>query len=141
MKTRQEFKISNMEFAHLRLKFALQNQLDTIRNQQSVVDFDIEYPEYVKNKEIHGYYGSVSIQSLKTAFGESFPVYQEPVVVQVPEMDKDEAMVVVDDLPAKEQPPKKKRRYNKKARDVILETNQAVHYMQQESMDVKPDEE
>ncbi|KAG5683988.1 hypothetical protein PVAND_013241 [Polypedilum vanderplanki] len=76
MEKRSEAKMSRLEFARLRLKFALQKQLDLKRCEIDTIEHNIEEPDYVKNQDIAGYYGNVELSLLKNAFGNYFPIYQ-----------------------------------------------------------------
>lgn len=71
----QDLKISKLELAQMKLHFALQQELDFIREQAEEIEFVVDEPEYMKNNEIAGYYGDVQIDPLRNAFGEFFPTY------------------------------------------------------------------
>lgn len=69
--------VSQLDLARFRLHFALQQELDLLRNQsEEEIEFVHNEPEYTKNNEIAGYYGEVEIDSLREAFGNFFPIYQ-----------------------------------------------------------------
>jgi hypothetical protein len=89
MQKRSDARISKLEFARLRLKFALQRKLDLKRYELDIIDHNIEEPDYVKNQEIAGYYGNVELSLLKNTFGNFFPVYHndEPTAAAATETD------------------------------------------------------
>lgn len=151
-KTCSEVRISRSEFAKMKLKFALKKALYQNQCQPllDVIEFNMEEPEYTKNNEIAGYYGNVSIDDLKKGFQNFFPVFQESqdneeqkvlqqknqeeTVVETPQEASSETEI------QSAEPDKKKRKYTKKAREDVKETQEALLFLQKESL-VEPDQQ
>lgn len=152
MKRRQAFPVTKLEIAQMRLRFALQKQLDVLRHEPSNVEPYFEKPEYMKNNEIAGYYGNVSLDSLKSCFQNYFPIYLEenddkPIVVEEPvtvalrdevsmEPQRKKRKYNKKEVEGIEEKPIKTRSYNKKARERedIQEANKAAMFLQMEAM-------
>lgn len=83
-KSRNEIRITKLELTQKKLSFALQKQLDVIREEPVNVENILKLPDYVKNNEIAGYYGNAAIEDLQFGFRNFFPIYQE-----VPESEED----------------------------------------------------
>lgn len=153
--------VTRLEFARLRLGFALQKRVEELNQECLVVDYDIDEPDYTKNKEIAGYYGCVQLDALKEAFQDYFPIYKDDseadnlltikkqlmeldgdfIILEEEEVDdKDEnlskaAPVVIEQkIQQYEQPPPKKRKYTKKSREANQETAQALFYLQKKEL-------
>ena len=158
-KPRKEMEISKLKLAHEKLLFALNKQLDVLREEPITIKFDMEMPDYVKNNEIAGYYGDVSLEALTLGFQNYFPIYQEQ---QEPETEidliKSEEIQQVEDLLAlynneevissmievkpEVTPTKraKKRKYSKYETNKAKETTKALLHLQKyELMDVDDD--
>ncbi len=73
----KDFKISRLEYARLRIDYEFQRRDSLLRYEITEVEHDISEPDYVKNNEIAGYYGNVSLEALKTGFCNYFPMYQQ----------------------------------------------------------------
>ena len=137
-----EIRISRVEFAQMKLSFALKKALHLNQCQPmlDVIEFNVEEPDYTKNNEIAGYYGNVSISELKKGFQNFFPVFQqneqklskqpnqEEPVVETPQQALSEAEI------QSAEPDKKKRKYTKKAREDVKETQEALMFLQKESL-------
>lgn len=89
----RNIKLTKRELAHLRLSFALQKRLEDVRMERLVVDYEIDDPDYMKNAEIAGYYGSVELADLKEGFQHYFPL-----LCDQPEVDEGIAMSVDEDV-------------------------------------------
>lgn len=75
---RRQFKVSQLELSRMKLKLALEHTFcDVHEKTNSVLKCHIVEPNYLKTKEIAGYYGNVSIDKLKKGFTNYFPLYQE----------------------------------------------------------------
>lgn len=85
MQKRSRQKLSKLDFAHFCLDLALQKHPAAPRNLLLENEHCFEDPDYVKNEEIAGYFGNVSIEDLKNGFQNYFPIYQE--IVPVPEVE------------------------------------------------------
>lgn len=144
-KTCSELQITSKELAHLQLQLALiKTQMNRTSTDPDVVDFNTEEPEYTKNNEIAGYYGNVSIGALEQGFQNFFPVFQEnstaePEVPPAPVEPHPltEAPEFVEDVEVScGEPEKKKRKYNKKSREEMKETAEALLFLQKEAVGV-----
>lgn len=71
-----QLKISKLEYARMRIDYEFQRRDNLIRRQLDVIEHDVNEPQYVKDNEIAGYYGNVSLELLKNSFCNYFPVYQ-----------------------------------------------------------------
>lgn len=132
-------KMSKLDLAHMKLNFALEKQLEKfVENaEHSVVD-----PDYVKSKEIAGYYGDVPLNSLKFAFQNYFPIYN-PDLDEEPEAEPEAPPAPVNPVwqmptpaPSVDQivPVKK---FSKQCREASRENEQALAFLHQESMALK----
>lgn len=140
-KTSMDLRISRVEFARLQLDFALAKQLDLSRNDSlpDITEFSMEEPDYTKNNEIAGYYGNVSIDALKKGFQNYFPMFQDSAAVPLCSDNQDvslDAPMVCEEVEIvqNEEPKKKKRKYTKKTREDVKETEQAWLFLQKEAM-------
>jgi hypothetical protein len=143
-KTCSDLRISQVEFAQLRLDFALQSQLDLSRNDSSpdITEFSLDEPDYTKNNEIAGYYGNVTIEALTEGFQNYFPMFQDPASAddvsttpEDPALSNDGPMVSEEvQVIQSEEPKKKKRKYTKKSREELKETEEALMFLQKETM-------
>lgn len=88
MFNRKQHKTSRREFAQMKLRYFLQQQVDSMRYEENIVEFkQIDMPDYVQNKEIAGYYGNVEMSALKRLFLDYFPIYQDTLNVEAMEVD------------------------------------------------------
>lgn len=85
-------KMTNLEWAQMKLQFSLQKELETIRDQTIEIEFVFDEPDYSKNNEIAGYYGNVSLDLLCEAFEDYFPIYlkEEVPLAMTDTLDVDE---------------------------------------------------
>lgn len=146
----KNLRITKLEMAHLRLNYALQKHLDVLRNEQGMVDYQVDDPDYTKNNEIAGYYGNVSIEDLKESFQNFFPIYQETEEVDagIDEPMQEISTVAVNELmpncleeasktPIEVTPkrPSKKSQHSKKLpRNFLKEMEQALMFLHKETI-------
>lgn len=148
--------VTKLQLAHMQLNFALQKQLDLLRNDQSIVEFQVDDPDSMNN-EIAGYYGTVQIDDLKDAFQDYFPIYVEdrnstPLVpppeefqvveedVLMPNSDADllnclekEALPIPIQVTPK-RPSKKRKHSTKGGRNFLKEMEEALMFLHQDSI-------
>lgn len=146
--------ISKLDLAQKKLSFALQKQLDALRGEPADVECHFEVPDYMKENQIAGYYGNVSLEQLTIGFQNYLPVYHEvppptefvkceetqavedPMLVDL----KEEEIPIVDFVEIKpEVTPKKrfdrKRKYTKEHRQAYEENEKAwLHLYKEECM-------
>lgn len=136
-------KITKLDLAHMKLQFALETQLEKFVGNAEAVESPVDDPDYVKTKEIAGYYGDVPLDALKFAFQNYFPIYNPdseevpqvpaapmnpvwqttaPVMWQVPAQASSSDQIV----------PEKK--YSKLCREANRENEQALAFLHQESL-------
>lgn len=77
-------KMSKLESARLKLKFALNNHVQKHEQFQEIIP-KIEVPDYSKKEEIAGYYGKVELSELKSCFRSYFPIYRYETTEEVAE--------------------------------------------------------
>lgn len=155
-KPRKERKVLEKKLTKLKLLFALQKQLDVMRNEPKILEYDMEIPAYMENNEMAGYYGNASIEDLKEVLEGYFPMYQEvqqeesrSVSVKVEEIQvfaEDPGPIYLEEVELGEmieiQPevtPKKqsmKRKYSKKQTEANKENQNALNFLHQELKDV-----
>ena len=147
-KNHPELKITPLQLSRMKLQFALEKQLDILCSKASVIEYDIQSPDYAKNNEIAGYYGDVGIETLKEGFANFFPMYQKTLEEtkthdEVVAMDVEQEVAVEceqvkaldDDQPTKPKRPK----ITKQMRDVNKETEMALLNLHLEStQEVEP---
>jgi hypothetical protein len=75
----KELKINRLEYARMRIDYEFQRRDNLLRRQVDMIEHDVNEPQYVKEKEIAGYYGNVPLEALKNAFCNYFPIYQNDV--------------------------------------------------------------
>lgn len=142
-------KITSLDLSRMKLVFALQKQLDMMRNEHlrpTIVDIKDEDPAYVTNNKIAGYYGNVSLQALEQGFQNYFPIFEEDEpkedievdVETVPSMESLEqqfAAVEPMDFETLPMPIMKtpKKRQTMKARNLIKETKAALKFLIEEA--------
>lgn len=81
---RSQLKMTKIELARMRLKFALQKQVDMMTTKVAEnIQIDIEVPDYITANEIAGFYGNVPLELLEKGFCEYFPMYQDPSIESV----------------------------------------------------------
>lgn len=71
-----EMKISRLEYARMRIDYEFQRRDNLLRHQVDLIEHDVNEPQYLKDNEIAGYYGNVSLEALKIGFCNYFPIYQ-----------------------------------------------------------------
>ena len=75
---RSQMKVSHLELSRIKLKLALEHNFCNINEKEnSAIRCHVVEPDYLKTKEIAGYYGNVSLEKLKKGFTNYFPLYQE----------------------------------------------------------------
>lgn len=128
--------ITKLDLAHMKLQFSLEQQLDILAENAGVIEYSVVDPDYVKTKEIAGYYGDVPLNALKFAFQNYFPIYNTEDV-EVPQMpaapinpvwQMPSAASSIDQLVPVKKSSSKKRREEKR------EDEQALAFLHQESM-------
>jgi hypothetical protein len=97
--SRQELKISKLELAHLRLRFALEHQLEVEGLEKQVIEFIINEPDYTKGNEIAGFYGAVSLDDLKKGFQDYFPIFQKEETPVASIVEPKEEPMNIDEIP------------------------------------------
>lgn len=158
----KNLKVTKLQLAHMRLNFALQKQLDSLRNEQNIVEFQVDDPDSMNN-EIAGYYGAVPIEDLKDGFQDYFPIYVEaqkstplvpppeefPVVeddVLMPSSEADllnclekEALPIPIQVTPK-RPSKKRQHATKGRRNFLKEMEEALMFLHQDSINDNAEE-
>lgn len=129
-------KITKLDLARMKLQFALEKQLDEFAENATVHEYSVIDPDYVKSKEIAGYYGDVNLDALKFAFQNYFPIYNP--LLDLPEVKQEPAPNVVWEMPLETKPADQtvpvKKFYSKQLRDESKENEQALAFLHQESM-------
>lgn len=145
-------KLTKRELARLRLSFALQKRLEDMRMERLVVDYEIDDPDYMKNNEIAGFYGSVGLADLNEGFQKYFPmlgeqpeVDDEGIVMSADEDGENEVIMEVEAVAVNEvvmeavqvfqappvyEPPIKKRKVITKRTRERQETAQAIFFLE-----------
>lgn len=160
----KELKISRLEYARLRIDYEFQRRDNLLRRQLDIIEHDVNEPEYLKENEIAGYYGNVSLEALKNGFGNYFPIYQnapptevkqeeitQEVIQEVHETLSEEIIVDIVPKPAQElhtvplladaQPSEKKdhveptRKRKYKPREVTSRTRKSARISHKETED------
>ena len=75
---RSQIKVTHLDLSRMKLKLALEHNLCILNEKEnSALRCNVVEPDYLKTKEIAGYYGNVSLEKLKKGFTNYFPLYQE----------------------------------------------------------------
>lgn len=95
----QEIPISPLQYAKLRIHYEFDRRNSLRDRTLDEIIHDVEEPEYVKQNEIAGYYGNVSLTALKNGFCNYFPIYQE--TPQTPQLSaiEEEQEVIQEEVP------------------------------------------